>query len=114
MTPALVFLIRSDPAITHRPEEGLRIALSFAASTPSTCVVLVNRAISLLSASFDEAYDTDAIEQILTAFKDIRTPFYVEREASQSIVFAPDFSIHPATREQISDMIAHASYSMVF
>ena len=114
MTPALVFLIRSDPAVTHRPVEGLRIALSFAASTPSTCVVLVNRAISLLSASFDDAHDTDTIEQILTAFKDIKTPFYVERKASQAIVFAPDLSIHPAAHEQISDMIAHASCSMVF
>jgi sulfur relay (sulfurtransferase) DsrF/TusC family protein len=114
MTPAIVFLIRSNPTSTHRSIEGLRIAMSFLASWESTRVILVNQAVALLSKDFDDAYDSDTLEKLLPAFKDMETPFYVEKEASQNIDFDPDFLIHPVTHIYISDMITHTSHTMVF
>ena len=88
--------------------------MSFLASWESTHVILVNHAVSLLAKDFDDAYDSDTLERLLPTFKDMETPFYVEKEASRYIDFDPDFSIHPVSHAQISDMIAHTSYSMVF
>lgn len=114
MTPAIVFLIRSDPTATHRPIEGLRIAMSFLASWETAQIILVNQAVALLAKDFDDAYDSDTLEKLLPTFKDMETPFYVENEASMHIDFDYGFSIHPVTHAQISDMIVHTSYSMVF
>ena len=114
MTPAILFLIRSDPTSTHRSIEGLRIALSFLASWESAHVILVNHAVALLSKDIDNMCDSDTLEKLLPTFKDMETPFYVEKEASRQIDFDPGFSIHPISHAQISDMIAHTSYSLVF
>lgn len=88
--------------------------MSFIASWESAQVILVNRAVTLLAKDIDDVYDSDTLERILPTFKDMETPFYVEQEVSRQIDFDPDFSIHTITQAQISDIIAHTSYSMVF
>ena len=88
--------------------------MSFLASWESAQVVLVNQAVSLLAKDCDDVHDSDTLETLLPTFKDMETLFYVEKEASRRIDFSPGLAIHPVSHEQISDMIAHASHSMVF
>ena len=114
MTSSILFLIRSDPATSHRSIEGLRIALSFLASWQSTDVILLNQASSLLSKDFNEYSDSDILEKLLPVFKDMKTPFYIDKNAFLYIDFDPSFTIHPISHEQISDMITHSSYAMSF
>jgi len=114
MTQSILFLIRSDPTITPRSIEGLRISMSFLASWESTHVILVNKAVTLLATDVDDVCDIDTLEKLLPTFKDMETPFYVEEKSSLHIDFDPDFSIQTVSHAEISDMIARTSFSMVF
>ena len=88
--------------------------MSFLASWDSAHIILVNHAVTLLSKDIDDVHDSDTLEKLLLTFKDMETPFYVEKEASLQADFDPGFSIHRISHPQISDMITHTSYSMVF
>lgn len=112
----ILFLIRSSPSTTRRSVEGLRIAMSFAASWDSIKIVLVNEAVVLLSKDFVDAEDEDidVLEKLLPAFQDMKTLFYVENEALNNVDLDPLFSVLPVPLIQISDMLANSSYSMIF
>ena len=88
--------------------------MSFIASWESTQVILASEAVSLLAKDFADTYDNDTLERLLLVFKDMKTPFYVEKEASMCIDFDPDLPIHQVSYNQISDMLARSSHSLVF
>ncbi len=88
--------------------------MSFTASWESTYIILVNRAVTLLAADIDDVCDSDMLEKLLPAFKDMETPFHVEKESSRHIDFDTGFSIHGVSHAEISDMISQTFFSMVF
>ena len=113
MAKRVVVVISGDPCKTHRPVEALRIALGLCAGGHDTTVILLDQAPLLLTDDTDDIVDLDILEKYLSSFSQLRVPFLVE-SGSFTKPLRDEFSVSPASPEEIRGFLQTADRSLVF
>jgi len=113
--PVLV-IVSEDPRVSHRANEGIRIALGVVAGENPVQVVLSGPAVHLLDEDTDDLVDGDDIAKFRAALKKLGIPFHIETTALPSV---PDWNVegHPVvsvSATEIAALVARASRFLVF
>ena len=115
MTDTVLVLIKSDPLKSHRPVEGIRIALGLAAGEHSVVIVLLNQAPLLLGDDYEDLVDGELLSKYLPTFKEWEQCFYVEEGAMKKLgLDETDYKVSPVSRGEIAEKVAEARYFITF
>lgn len=79
MATKVVILIQSNPTESHRPCEGIRIALGLSACNHEVDIILTNGTSVLLTDDLEECVDGELAKQYLPSLKNFIPTFYVEK-----------------------------------
>ncbi len=110
----VVVLIRTDPRSSHRPCEGVRIALGLAAGDHEVDVILSGKSPLLLSQT-DDMVDGEMAEKYLPSLKEYVPKFYVERETvDPADLDGTDYEIEPLGAKEVAQRLASADRSIIF
>ncbi len=114
MTEPILVLIKSNPLESHRPVEGLRIALGLISGEHRVTLVLMNESPLLLAEDTDDLVDGDILKKYLPTLKELGQRFYIEENALEKagLKKADDF-IEAVSEEKIHRLIAQASRSLI-
>lgn len=78
MHKKVVIIIQSDPRISHRPCEGIRIALGLVASEHHVSILLIKKAVHLLAPDKTDFVDEEHLEHFLSAFENFPVIFFID------------------------------------
>src|SRR5262252_4540137 len=113
--PVLV-IVSEDPRVSHRANEGIRIALGVVAGENPVQVVLSGPAVHLLDEDTDDLVDGDDIAKFRASLRALGVPFHVEASARPSTAEwnADGHPILPITAEGIAALLSKATRFVVF
>jgi hypothetical protein len=112
-TLSIALVIREDPRLTHRPVEGLRIALGLAAGENPMTVILMGQAVHLLAEETDDIVDVEILEKYLPSFQHLAIPFILVFQGPQPDI-QDGFAITIGSKESAQRTIAEADRVLVF
>ncbi len=110
---AFVILIQSNPEISHRACEGVRIALGLAAGGHEINLILVEKATLLLTPDADEQVDGELMVKFLAGLKEFIPVFYVH-EVSGAKIEESDYPIQILSPEEIAAKISGSTHFAIF
>lgn len=115
MAVKLVMLIRSNPEISARPAEAIRIAAGLGIGKNPLKIILCGESIRILSPVEDDLKDIDIIEKFLPMIEEWKIPVYVDKMSLNNINLNKcPYKYHRVDNEEISEIIAGGHYIMVF
>ena len=116
MPPTITVVIRDDPRTSHRPVEGLRIALGLSTGSNPLTVILLDEAIRLLAPEDerDEIVDDDILEKHLPALKELGLPFVVREGATSPASVDEGFPVREVPPAHIASLISESDRVLVF
>jgi hypothetical protein len=112
--PTIAVVLRDDPRKTHRPVEGLRIALGLSTGSNPLTVVLLDHAPLLLSEDPEDLMDGEILETHLPAIKDLELSFVVPHGTLARLSLDPAFRVREASHGEISTLIGESNRVLVF
>ncbi len=114
MAPSILVLIQSNPLETHRPTEGLRIALGLSTGASSLTVILLGQARILLTKETSDVVDAEILERHLPVIQELKLVMVVPEGTSEE--FSPDseFAIREVPQSGIMSRICQADRVLVF
>jgi hypothetical protein len=110
----VVVLIREDPSKTHRPAEGLRIALGLSTGPNPLKIILIGRACLLLTEEACDLVDGEILEKHLPVIQELELPIIVPEGSEEEYSFDQGFSIMQSSLREISSLLAGADRVLVF
>lgn len=114
MALSILVLIQSNPLITHRPTEGLRIALGLSTGISSLTVVLLGQARMLLSDDIGDVVDGEILEKHLPVIRDLQLPIVVPEGSMAGFALDPEFAVREISPSGISSLLCQADRVLVF
>ena len=115
---SIVVVIRDDPRKSHRPVEGLRIALGLSTGENPLTIVLLDEATLLLAADPDdldeEIADSDILMKHLPVLKELQVPFVLPQGTRSRLCLDPGFMVREASADDIASLTARAERVLVF
>ena len=114
VSPTIAVVIRDDPRKTHRPVEGLRIALGLSTGPNPLTVILLDHASLLLTEEPDDLVDGDILEKHLPAIKELELQFVVPTGTRTRLSFDADLRIREASNAEIAGLIGQSNRVLVF
>ena len=114
MSPSILVLIQSNPLRTHRPTEGLRIALGLSTGSPSVTVVLLGQARILVTEEVSDVVDAEILEQHLPAIRELELPIVLPEGSSEAFPIDQDFSVREVSQSGITSLLCQADRVLVF
>lgn len=115
MTDTVLVLIKSDPLKSHRPVEGLRIALGLAAGEHSVVIVLLNQAPLLLGDDYEDLVDGELLQKYLPVLKGMDQTFFVEEDSFRKLdPEETDYKIEAVPYGRISELVRTAGRFIIF
>ncbi len=99
---------------THRPAEGLRIALGLSTGLAALTVVFLGQARLLLTEEAGDVIDADILERHLPAVQELRLDLVVPEGSSDDFSLNGDFAIREMPKSDIVTMLLQANHSLVF
>ncbi|MEK7702356.1 MAG: hypothetical protein AAB317_00140 [Nitrospirota bacterium] len=108
-----MIFIRSNPKESHRPCEGIRIALGLAASDHHLDLIFCSDAPILLTEAVEDAIDSELAKQYLLNLKSFVSTFYIEK-STETRAFDGDYPTTFLSRNEISKKIMSAASVMLF
>ncbi len=114
MMPALVVCIQSDPMETHRPVEGLRIALGLSTGIAAVTVVLLGRAPVLLTEEAGDVVDAEILEKHLPVIRELGLDLVVPEGGSDNFSLNGGFAVREMSASDIAALLFGAGRSLVF
>ena len=111
---SILVLIQSNPLETHRPTEGLRIALGLSTGTASVTVVLLGQARLLVSEETSEVLDGEILERHLPVIQELQLPIVVPEGSAAAFSLDPDFAIREVSLSGITSLLCEADRTLVF
>jgi len=114
MALSILVLIQSNPLETHRPAEGLRIALGLSTGTSSLTVVLLGQARMLLSEDISDVVDMEILERHLPVIRELQLPIVVPEGSIAAFALDPEFAVREVPQSGISSLLCQADRVMVF
>ena len=110
-------VIRGDPRKSHRPVEGLRVALGLSTGPNPVSVILLDEARFLLTMDCDareDIIDGEILETHLPAVKELALPFVVPEGTRASFEFDPELTVRTVSRNHIASLLTQADRILVF
>jgi hypothetical protein len=117
VAPTILVVIRDDPRKSHRPVEGLRIALGLSTGQNPLTIILLKEAPVLLTRHHDEIddiLDGEILERHPPVIKELALPFVVPQGTGSRFQLDPAFAVREVSRDEISSLVAHADRVLVF
>ena len=114
MAPSILVLIQSNPLETHRPTEGLRIALGLSTGASSLTVVLLGQARMLLTEETSDVVDGEILERHLPAIQELQLTMVVPEGSSEVFSLDPEFAIREVPQSEITSLLCQADRVLVF
>ena len=111
---SILVLIQSNPLETHRPTEGLRIALGLSTGASSVTIVLLGQARMLLSEDTSDIVDSEILERHLPVIQELQLPIVVPDGSDAAFPRDPDFAVREVSLSGITTMLCQADRVMVF
>jgi hypothetical protein len=113
--PVLV-LITSDPRLSHRAFEAMRIGTGVLAGENEVTFVLTNGAIHLLDDDTEDLVDGDDIARFRSNLHSLDVPFHVEASAIPPVPGwnTEGLRVVPVSRERIADLVRGARRCLIF
>ncbi len=99
---------------THRPVEGLRIALGLSTGTAALTIVLLGRARLLLTEEAGDVIDADILERHLPAVQELRLDLAVPEGSADDFSLNREFAIREISTSDIAVLLFRANRSLVF
>ena len=115
-SPPVIVLISTDPRVSHRANEAMRIGLGVVAGENDVTFVLLGAGVHLLDEDTDELVDGDEIAKFRANLKSLGVPFHVEQDAvpTDSTWNADGHSVIPVTRDEIAGLVQRGRRFLVF
>ena len=93
MKPLALFIVSSDPRVSARPVEAIRVAVGIAAwQKVNVAIYLAGAAVLTIAQETDDLVEADNLERYTPLLRDLGRPVYVEsttpfqRELSEAVV----------------------------
>jgi len=115
-SPPVIVVISTDPRVSHRANEAMRIGLGVVAGENEVIFVLVGAGVHLLDEDTDELVDGDDIAKFRANLKALGVPFHAEKDAvpSDRTWNAEGHAVIPVTREEIAGLVQRGRRFLVF
>ncbi len=114
MIPAILVVIQSDPMETHRPVEGLRIALGLSTGSAAVTIILLGQARIFLTEEAGEVADAEILERHLPVVRELRLDIVVPEGSSADFSMDAGFAIREMPQSEIAALFRQASRVLVF
>ena len=114
MALSILVLIQSNPLETHRPTEGLRIALGLSTGPASVTVVLLGQARMLVSEDTGDVVDGEILERHLPVIQELQLPIVVPEGSVEAFSLDPEFAVQEVSQSGITSLLCQADRVMVF
>lgn len=111
---SILVLIQSNPLETHRPTEGLRIALGLSTGSASVTVVLLGQARMLLTEESSDVVEAEILERHLPVIQELELPIVLPEGSGESFSIDPDFAVREASHSGITSLLCQADRVLVF
>lgn len=110
----IVVLIRDNPMTSHRPAEGLRIALGLSTGAGSLNIVLIGDALLLLTDEVTEIVDAEILERHLPVIQELQLPITIPQGGRNEFSINDGFCVSEATDSEIAKTLCQADRVLVF
>jgi hypothetical protein len=112
----VLVVVSVDPAVSHRANEAVRIALGIIAGENDVTIALLGRAAGILSPEVEDDVDGEDILRHVATLKKLGQAFHVERDAIPS---GGDWNaggpeVIPISREDLAAMVARSDRVLTF
>lgn len=114
MAPSILVVIQSNPLVTHRPTEGLRIALGLSTSATSLTIVLLGQARLLLTQQASDVVDAEILERHLPVIQELQLAIVVPEGSSADFPMDQDFAVREVPQSRITSLLCQADRVLVF
>ena len=114
MDLSILVLIQSNPMETHRPTEGLRIALGLSTGSASLTVVLLGQARMLLTEEASDVVEADILERHLPVIQELELPIVLPEGTREIYSIDPDFTVREASHSGITSLLCQSDRVLVF
>ena len=114
MALSILVLIKSNPLETHRPTEGLRIALGLSTGSSSVTVVLLAQARMLLTEKTSDVVDLEILERYLPVIQELQLPIVVPEGSATAFLLDPEFAVQEVSQSGITSLLCQSDRVLVF
>ena len=114
MELSILVLIQSNPLETHRPTEGLRIALGLSTGSASVTVILLGQARMLVSEETSDVVDGEILERHLPVIQELQLPIVVPEGSAEDLSLDQEFAVREVSQSGISSLLCQADRVLVF
>ena len=115
MNTKAVLFIQSNPLESHRPAEGIRIALGLTACNHSVDIILVNHASRLLSERIENLVNGERTQQYLAELKERVSAFFIDKETiEETCHISLEYKTILLSRNEIAQKISAAACFIQF
>ena len=110
----ILILICEDPTRSHRPVEGLRIALGLSTGPNPLTVVIMGKARLLVTDEMSDIMDSDILEKHLPVLQELKINILLPAGSRNEFSLDPDLSITETSPVEIASLISQADRVLVF
>jgi hypothetical protein len=112
----VVVLISTDPRVSHRANEAMRIGLGVVAGENAVTFVLLGPGVHLLDEDTDDLVDGDDIARFRANLRELGVPFHVQADAvpTDPAWNAEGHRVIAVTREEIGHLVRGGRRFLVF
>jgi sulfur relay (sulfurtransferase) DsrF/TusC family protein len=110
----IVILICEDPTGSHRPVEGLRIALGLSTGPNPLTIIIMGKARLLLTEETSDVIDSEILEKHLPVLEDLQVKILLPTGSLNEYSIDSDLSISESSPSEITSCITLADRVLVF
>ena len=110
----VVILICEDPTKSHRPVEGLRIALGLSTGPNPLTIIIMGEARLLLTTEISDVIDSEILEKHVPVLQELGIQIVLPTNSQKEFSLDPDFSVSEIPTTEITSLITHADRVLVF
>ena len=114
MSHKIVVLIRDDPFQTHRPVEALRIALGLSTGSTPLTIVLLDKALILLTEDAIDVIDGEILERHLPVIQELKIPIVIPEGSQDQLSIDSEFTIRETSASGIASLLFESDRVLVF
>lgn len=106
MDPNVLIIIKSDPQLSHRPVEAIRMGLGFRGGDLPVTFILLNEAPRLLGPDSEDLVDGEILQKYLPTLGELGQTFHVEEKAAgEDYLEGSDYELKPVSSQELRRML---------
>ena len=112
--PSIVVLIQTDPSSTHRAAEGIRIALGLSTGPNPLTIILLGKALMLLTEEVFDTTEGEILEKHLPVIQELDIPILIPEGSQSTLPLDTNFAIQETPLPELGKILASADRTLVF